>query len=205
MSDIALYVMIYAAVLLSIYQVYYIYYEQHFADFEKRPGMDAEALEELSRLAEQARNTGDREAFARAVNERFDGRVDPRVALAAFSRDDEPVNAAMLLRRRRQIVTNGRIMVRHLASWTSRPPSRDLRGTLIIVIIALCLSVLGLGGLSVYTIGYELGSPAFAWANDPAVLLSLIALLIVATHLVYKLDVYLHDLYEIGRLNPHFR
>ena len=33
----------------------------------------------------------------------------------------------------------------------------------------------------------------------------MIALLIVAIHLVYKLDVYLHDLYEIGRLNPHFR
>ncbi|MBN8413271.1 MULTISPECIES: hypothetical protein [Halomonas] len=205
MSSIALYVAIYLAVLLSIYQVYYIYYEQHFADFEKRPGLDEEGLAELSGLARQVREGGDRTAFEAAVRSRLGDRLDPRVVLAAFAREGEPVNAAQLLRRRRQIVTNGSIMVRHLARWKTTPPARDIRGLMILVITVLCLSVLALGGLAIYTVGYQLASPSLAWANEPAVLLALIAGLIVATHLVYKLDVYLHDLYQIGRLNLHFQ
>ncbi|MCA0974903.1 hypothetical protein LCL99_10490 [Halomonas denitrificans] len=205
MSSIALYVAIYLAVLLSIYQVYYIYYEQHFADFEKRPGLDEEGLAELSGLARQVREGGDRTAFEAAVRSRLGDRLDPRVVLAAFAREGEPVNAAQLLRRHRQIVTNGSIMVRHLARWKTTPPVRDVRGLMILVITVLCLSVLALGGLAIYTVGYQLASPTLAWANEPAVLLALIVGLIVATHLVYKLDVYLHDLYQIGRLNLHFQ
>lgn len=201
MLSILIFFLIYAGVSIAVYQLYDIYHSQNFADEEKRARAGKQELEDLALKAKTYRETGASAGFVQGVNAFFGSGFDPRVALAAFSPSDELPNVEPLLRRKNNIICNGKIRIRHAFGLKTRPPTKDTRGMAIAVIIINCLLALFLGGLSVYSIGYDV--PA-AWMNDEATLMVLIYALILFTHLIAKLDNYMNDLYQIGKLNRHF-
>ncbi|MGQ7248008.1 hypothetical protein ACUN9Y_11780 [Halomonas sp. V046] len=204
MLNIPIFVMIYAGVCISLYQLYAIYYHQNFGDQEKHDAEGTEQLEELSRQAKEYASTGASPGFLQTVKTVFGGDFDPRIAFVAFSGDGGERHAEPLLRRKHRLVCNGMIKIRHLALWKTRPPAWDIRAGLLMLIVLCSIVVVFLGGLSVYTIGYEVAATSLAWMNNEAILLGLIYALIVLTWLIAKFDLYMHDIYEIGKLNARF-
>lgn len=201
MLSILIFFLIYAGVSIAVYQLYDIYHSQNFADEEKRARIGKQEVEELANKAKEYRETGSSTAFVKGVKAFFGNDFEPRVALAAFSRADELPNVEPLLRRKNNIICNGKIRIRHPFGIKTNPPSKDSRGIAIALIIINCLLALFLGGLSVYSIGYDV--PA-AWMHDESILMLLIYALILFTHLIAKADNYLNDLYQIGKLNQYF-
>ncbi|MGB8714610.1 MAG: hypothetical protein WCD50_15980 [Onishia taeanensis] len=201
MLSILVFFLIYAGVSIAVYQLYDIYHSQNFADEEKRARIGGQEVEELAHKAKEYRETGASMGFVKDVKAFFGSDFDPRVALAAFSQGDKLPNVEPLLRRKSNIICNGKISIRHAFGIKTNPPAKDSRGVAIAVIIINCLLALFLGGLSVYSIGYDV--PA-AWMHDESILMLLIYALILFTHLIAKLDKYMNDLYQIGQLNRHF-
>ncbi|WP_192035345.1 hypothetical protein [Halomonas sp. YLGW01] len=215
MLSILVYFLIYAGVSMAVYQLYDIYHHQNFGDEERRSRAGKDAIEDLAHQARAYEATGDATDFLRGVKAFFGDAFDPRVALAAFSRSSDSLsdnsrtdtakdqalpNVEPLLRRKHRIHCNAGIRIRHPLGVTTAPPTRDIRGALLSLIIINCLLALFLGGLSVYSIGYDV--PA-VWMQDESILMLAIYGLILITHLIAKLDLYLHDLHQIGRLTPH--
>lgn len=205
MPSLLTFVLIYAGVLIAIYQLYRLYSEQVVADPEA-PSLDADPdVQALAALARESARTGASTGLAQAVARVFGRDVDPRLVLAAFAQDREGSAARALLRRRHRLVCRNTLRIRHLPGWQTRPPGRDPRGALLAVTIVSCLLAIFLGGLSVFTIGYEVPAGPLAWLNREGVLMLLIYALVGVIHLVARLDRYLHDLYQIGRLERHCR
>ncbi|WP_162617890.1 hypothetical protein [Salinicola halophilus] len=172
-------------VAIAVYQVYDIYYEQNVGD-EERQRAEGDVA-------------GERGVAATIEALRQD-RMDPRL-LQAVTEHPNPADFLQPLRRRRQrLVFDGHLKARHLSFWSSSLPRRDMRLVLLNVVLINCLLVLFLGGLSLYTIAYEVPGATLAWMNNEVVLMVLIYALVALTHLVAWLDRYLHDLYQINRL-----
>lgn len=183
MLDAFALLMIFAGVAFSIYQLYDIYYDQNFGDDERHANGDVPNVDALSRLL--AATTGSDETRVRQV----------------LADESQRLSTESLRRRQQRLVAANGLRIRHLAFWHTRPPRRDCRTPLLMLILACCLAVLFVGGLSVYTIAYEVSSPGLAWVNESWVLMGVTYGLILVTHLLAKLDKYLHDLYEIGQLD----
>lgn len=201
MLSILIFFLIYVGVSMAVYQLYDIYHRQNFGDEEKRARKGRQELGDLAHKAREYRETGGSAGFVQGVKAFFGSDFDPRVALAAFSQGEELPNVEPLLRRKNNILCNGKIRICHPLGIRTNPPTKDSRGVSIALIIINCLLALFLGGLSVYAIGYDV--PA-AWMQDESILMLLIYALILFTHLIAKVDNYLNDLYQIGQLNPHF-
>lgn len=178
-QTVAVLTAIFVGVAFAVYQVYDIYYAQNFQDDET--------------LAQE----GGEGAFTK-LKALFPA---PVVAAAmedeALSRNPQP-----LLRRRESVVlaSNGKLRIRY-PGWTGRPVARNWRQPLLVVVLIDCLLAMFLGGLSLYTVAYEVPGETFAWMNDHLVVLLLLVLILLLTHVAARLDVYLHDIYRIGRLN----
>ncbi|WP_110686600.1 hypothetical protein [Salinicola aestuarinus] len=172
-------------VAIAVYQVYDIYYEQNVGDEERERAETNEA---------------GWQGGAPAIAALREANVDPRVLEAVTAREDAARFLQPLRRRRQRLVFEDRLKVRHLPFWTSSLPRRDLRLTLLSVVLVNCLLVLFLGGLSLYTVAYQVPGDTFAWMNSEVVLMGLIYALVALTHGVAWLDRYLHDLYKIGQL-----
>ncbi|SFH27513.1 hypothetical protein [Modicisalibacter xianhensis] len=205
MLSILIYVLIYAGVTLALYQVYDIHYNLNFDDEDTRSRTENEELEALSREAKAYEETGESAGFVQAAHRIFGRSFDYRIALVAFREGTQKTYAEPLLRRKRHVVSDGGLKVRHLASWTTRPPGNDIRGVLLPVIIVNCLLVLFLGGLSVYTIAYEVPMEALQWANDEFILMVIIGVLLLMNFAISKFDIYMHDLYQLGKLSERLR
>ncbi|RTR05906.1 hypothetical protein [Halomonas nitroreducens] len=205
MPSLITFVLIYGGVLIAIYQIYRLYSEQIVADPQAHAPDVAPDVRQLSALARESARTGASAGLAQAVTRVFGRDIDPRLVLAAFGEGGEGRQARALLRRRERLVCDGTLRVRHLPGWQTQPPRRDLRGGLLAITIVSCLLAIFLGGLSVFTIGYEVPAGPLAWMNSEVVLMLLIYTLIGVIHLVARLDGYLHDLYQIGRLNRQLR
>lgn len=178
---------IFVGVAFAVYQVYDIYYAQNVGDDE------ALAMREGASRVSAAES-----AFAALRG------VFPERLVSAAQRDETlSRNPEPLLRRRKNIVLEQGVKIRYLSLWTGRPVAHDWRKALLIVVLVDCLIAMFLGGLSLYTVAYEVPGATFAWMNDPVVILVLLVLVILLTHAVAKLDLYLHDLYRIGRLNRY--
>lgn len=186
MQTVVAVALIFAGVAFSVYQVYDIYYSQNFGDAEKR----AEA--------------GSAPGEAPAANENHLKRLLGEALAAAAMKD--PVlsaNPEPLLRRRGSILLAGRIRIRYLPFWIGDPIARDYRQPLLLVVLFNCLLAMFLGGLSLYTMTYRVPGETFAWMNDEVVILAILAVVVLSTHALSKLDLYLHDIYQIGRLNRY--
>lgn len=201
MASLVIYLLIFLGVTLALYQFYAIYDYQNFGDDERRDDQNNAPLRRLLASAGDYSRTGEADAFEQSLQQVFGDRLDRRLAEAAFCGDPAAIRPEPLLRRQAQIHFDGSIRIKPLPGWITRPPSVDMRGFLLMVISANCLLTLFLGGLSIYTLGYQMQLPALAWANHAWVLMVLIYLLMGITHLVARFDLYMHDLYEIGQLN----
>ncbi len=202
MLEFLMIVMIYAGVAIAIYQLYDIYCNQSQSIEEEDDKTHAvrKSLKRLAVKAEQYRS-GESSGFSQAVKDIYGPDIDPRLVLAAFASEQPQSTAEALLRRKHKVVANGRIKIQQLPFWKTNPPTLDIRGALLTVIIANSLGVLFLGGLGVYTMAYEVSIASLAWANSSVVLVMLIYALIVLTHLLAKFDSYMHDIHQIGKLN----
>lgn len=201
MLSAVMFVLIFLGVAISVYQVYDIYYAQNFED-DERQSRDDSALGNLSRRAEEYQATGESGGLLELAGRHFGARFDDLLVLSAAARPKAPLYLAALMRRHRHIVSNGRIRVRHLFAWMTRPPSVDSRPLLLTLVLVNCLVVMFLGGLSLYTIAYQVSVASLAWMNSEWVLMLSIYAVIALTHVISRLDAYLHDLYLIGRLAP---
>ncbi|WP_136064656.1 hypothetical protein [Modicisalibacter radicis] len=197
--------LIYAGVAVSIYQLYDIYCNQS-QSIEEEDNKTYAMREDLKGLALKAREqaaTGSSSDFLQAAGAIYGRGLDPRVILAAFSTEKAQYNAEALLRRKHHVLVNGEIRIRHLPFWKTAPPAKDIRGTLLTVIIVNSLAVLFLGGLGVYTMAYEVTIDSLSWANSSFNLMVIIYALILFTHVLSKFDGYMHDIYRIGKLNDY--
>ncbi|WP_110648672.1 hypothetical protein [Salinicola peritrichatus] len=190
--------LIFAGVAIAVYQVYDIYYDQNFGDDERRPETAAAEADGADAYA-SARSASWMQRFEALLG----SDIDRRVVQAALAGNDTAAMVEPLRRRKRRLVCNGKIQIRHLPFWKTSPPRRDLRPALLIAVLVNCLLVLFLGGLSLYTIAYEVPGQAFAWTNSKFVLMVMIYTLIVLTYLISRFDRYMHDLYQIGKLNRY--
>ncbi|WP_110642869.1 hypothetical protein [Salinicola sp. CPA57] len=200
MLSVLMFLLIFVGVAISVYQVYDIYYAQNFEDDERQTHRDS-PLGQLSRQAEQYAATGESQSFLDLVSRLFGARFDQGLVLSAASRPNASQYLAALLRRQRQIVSNGRVRVRHPLSWNTNPPTSDSRPVLLSLVLINCLVVMFFGGLSLYTIAYQVSVESLAWMNSEWVLMLLIYVVIAITHGISRLDAYLHDLYLIGTLS----
>ncbi|ALM53232.1 hypothetical protein [Halomonas huangheensis] len=203
MTSLVVYLLIFVGVTLALYQFYAIYDYQNFGDDEQRDESASAPLRELLASAREYSRTGEDEAFLKALRQVFGDSLDRRIAEAAFCGNPPALRPEPLVRRRHRIRLNGSIRIEALPGWITRPPQVDIRGFLLMLISANCLLVLFLGGLSIYTLGYQIQVPTLAWTNQAWILMVLIYLLIAVTWLVSRFDLYMHDLYQIGQLNRH--
>ncbi|GAB2800672.1 hypothetical protein GCM10027040_30360 [Halomonas shantousis] len=201
MLSILIFFMIFVGVTISIYQVYDIHYNLNFDDEEKTPHVEDRELNDLSLKAKEYSETGKPHGFIQAVQNIFGDGFNHRTLLHVFSEEKEHVYAKPLLRRKKNIVCDGRIKVRHLPFLQTSPPTKDIRGGLLVIVVANCLLALFFGGMSVYTTAYEVSVGYLSWFNNEFILMLLILLLVSVTYFISKFDMYMHDIYQIGKLN----
>lgn len=200
MLTVFIYFMIFVGVTIALYQVYEVNYNINFANDLKLSNADQEHLSELTQKASIARQTSDASAFNQAATRIFGPGLAPELALLAFTEEKPGTYAIPLLRRRQQLDFNEEVSVRHLSFWKARLPKWDIRVLMISLVIVNSMLAQFLGGMSIYTLLYPFSSAAFAWLNEPVVLMLLTFVLIVISHGIFRLDMYLHDLYQIGKL-----
>lgn len=201
MLTVLIFFLIYLGVTISIWQVYNFHYNLNFRNQEIRSHIEESQLKDLSLKAKEYSETGTSSGFLQAVESVFGRDFDHRIVLAAFSRKDERAYVKPLLWRKNNIVCNGRIKILHLSFLKTSPPTIDIRGVLLITTIINSFLVLFLGGMSVYTIAYEVSVDHLSWFNDELVLMLAIYSVVAFTYLISRFDLYMHDIYQIGKLN----
>lgn len=192
--------LIFVGVTFALHQVYSVHYAINFEDEEERPERVNRALTTLADEAEGCRDGEPSEGFKQAVARIFGGDVDPRLVLAAVAPGRQKAFAEPLLRRRGRIDTRGELTVAHLPGWKSRPPRHYRRGPMLVLVMASSLMALFWGGMSIFATAYPVAVPALAWINDLAVLTGLVYVSALLAFAASRLDLYLHDLQQIGRL-----
>ena len=210
--------MIFVGVTTALYQVYETHYNINFGNEKKLSRADKSCLKELSIKAKNALQLNERVAFDQAVITSLGAHFDREIALAAFYEGKDSFYGAAMLRRKAKLIfkdnSNKRdkniadagdtsrrdIRVRHLPFLSTKLPNVNVRGLLITIVIANCFLTQLLGAMSIYTIHYEFSMPSLVWLNDPFVVMLLIYALIFITFVISKIDMYMHDLYQIGRL-----
>lgn len=200
MLTVFIYFMIFVGVTTALYQVYEVNYNINFANDLKLSDADKMHLSELIQKAATARQVHDATEFNQAVARIFGPRLDHELALRAFSEEKQSTYAIPLLRRKNRLAFDGEISVRHLSFWKTRLPQWDTRVLMISLVIVNSMLAQFLGGMSIYTLLYPVTSSAFAWLNSPAILMLLTFVLILISHGISRFDMYLHDLYQIGKL-----
>lgn len=191
METIVILVLIFAGVAFSVYQVYDVYYVQNFGDDEKQAEKEAYDMASTSERLEMNERKLEK-IFCREI-------VAAAMKDSALSRNPEP-----LLRRKGSVIFDERIKIRYLPFWIAKPITRNWREFFLIIVLVNCLVAMFLGGLSLYTVAYKVPGDTFSWMNNHVVALVLLMIVILLTHGIAKLDVYLHDLYRIGCLNRWF-
>lgn len=203
MLTVFIYFMIFVGVTTALYQVYEVNYNINFANDLKLSSANKEHLSELTQKASVARQTNDASAFNQAVARIFGPELDPELALLAFTEEKPGTYAIPLLRRRKQLDFHAEISVRHLPFWSARLPKWDTRVLMISLVIVNSMLAQFLGGMSIYTLLYPFSSAMFAWLNEPVILMLLTFVLIAISHGISRFDMYLHDLYQVGKLARH--
>ena len=137
------------------------------------------------------------------------GLVSVEISCAeAFATEKESTYAIPLVRRKNRLalgsdrgdVSSGHVSVRHLPCLKTNLPKVDALGLLITLIIFNCFLVQLLGAMSIYTLGYAVSMPLLVWLNEPLIVMLVIYALIFMTYVIAKLDMYMHDLYQLGKL-----
>ncbi|MFM9269728.1 hypothetical protein ACJ7V3_05655 [Halomonas elongata] len=193
--------LIFAGVTFALYQVYSVHYAINFEDEEERPERVNLALKTLADEAEGCADGEPSSGFVKSVQRIFGDGFDARLVLAAVASGSQKAFAEPLLRRKGRVETNGELTVAHLPFWKTRPPVRYRRGPVLVFIMVCSLLALFWGGMSIITMAYPVAVPALAWTNSLLVLTVLVYASALLAYGASKLDFYLHDIQQIGRLN----
>ena len=199
---------IFVGVTIALYQVYETHFNINFGNDKKLSASDQRCLENLSARAKNLTDTRSYSDFDEMVNKVFGSKFDSNLVLAAFAKESEGTYAIPLLRRKDHLGFNGAnndihrgdVTVRHLPFWKTLLPSVDVRGFLMTLIILNCFLIQLLGAMSIYTLNYDISSSLLIWLNDPLVVVLVIYTLIFITYIISKFDMYMHDLYQLGKL-----
>ncbi|WP_275285902.1 hypothetical protein [Halomonas elongata] len=193
--------LIFVGVTFALYQVYSVHYAINFEDEEERPEQVNQALKTL---ADEAKGCADGEpslGFVQAVRRIFGDGFDARLVLAAVASGSQKAFAEPLLRRKGRVETVGELTIAHLPFWKTRPPVHYRRGPVLVFIMVCSLLALFWGGMSIFTVAYPVAVPALAWANNLFVLTVLVYASALLAYGASKLDFYMNDIQQIGRLN----
>ncbi|MFG6177861.1 hypothetical protein ACGTN6_11510 [Halomonas sp. THAF12] len=197
--------LIFVGVTFALHQVYSVHYAINFEDEEERPAQVNQALKTLAEEAKGCAGNEPSPGFVQAVQRIVGNGVDPRLVLAAMASGRRKAFAEPLLRRKGRIETAGELTIAHLPFWKTRPPMHYRRGPVLVLVMACSLLALFWGGMSIFTLAYPVAVPALAWANDLAVLTALVYASALLAYGASKLDFYLHDIQQIGRLERRLK
>lgn len=192
--------MIFVGVTTALYQVYETHYSINAGNQKRLSDTDKNYLKELSEKAKVTTQPSVYSDFGQMIDNIFGPQFDRKVALKAFTEKEESTYVIPLLRRKARLSYNGNVKVRHLPFWRTRLPSVDVRGMLITLVIVNCFLIQLLGAMSIYTVHYEVSMPLLVWLNDPLIVMLSIYALILLTYVISRLDMYMHDIYQLGRL-----
>ncbi|GED22293.1 hypothetical protein HHA01_12700 [Halomonas halmophila] len=191
------FLLIFVGVTFALYQVYSVHYTLNFDDEAERPEQVNRDMKTLVEAAGSGVSGGPSPDFEAEVRRLFGQVVSARLVLTAVHTGClEP-----LLRRRRRVENRDGLIIAHLPFWKTRPPARYPRGLILTCLILCSLLALFWGGMSVFTLGYPLQGAGLAWANHLGVLTALVYVSALLAWGAAKLDGYLHDIQQIGRLS----
>ncbi|MGP9550831.1 MULTISPECIES: hypothetical protein [unclassified Halomonas] len=203
-----IFLMIFVGVTFALYQVYETHFNINFGNEKKLSSTDFSHLNELSDSAQTATLTSEWSGFDQAVTNILGPGFSRDIVREAFATEKESTYAIPLVRRKNRLalgsdrgdVSSGHVSVRHLPCLKTNLPKVDARGLLITLIIFNCFLVQLLGAMSIYTLGYAVSMPLLVWLNEPLIVMLVIYALIFMTYVIAKLDMYMHDLYQLGKL-----
>lgn len=200
-----IFVIILVGVTAALYQVYDVNHNINVGNEKKLSRADKARLAELSAKAKTSSNEHSEAEFDQAAAAVFGPGITRKMALTAFNDEEEGRYAIPLLRRREKLVYNGDVKVKHLSFWVTKLPKFDVRGLLITLVIINCFLAQLLGGMSIYTIHYKFSASALLWINEPFYLMIIIYVLIFMTFCISRFDMYMNDIYQIGKLSRHVK
>ncbi|KHJ50774.1 hypothetical protein PZ78_10895 [Vreelandella venusta] len=208
MMTMLIFLMIFVGITAAWYQIYQMHFKINTPDETALSGNKNRQMDTLTAALERSSDEVDTPRFDEAATRIFGPGVNLEALRIAFSQEGRNRYGVPLLRRKRVLMSGpmcpaeeGGIRARHLRLFKTRLPSIDVRKGCILAVIANCGIVQLLAAMSVYTIHYSVDVSAFAWVNQPVMILSAIWGVVVLNILIFKLDTYLHDLYQARQLN----
>lgn len=208
MLTVLIFFLIFVGVTLALYQVYALHFNinfDHAKKLSKESKSNVNALTLAFRDSEEGTNLANRK---HVITTLLGKELEPHVAHRAFSEQGINVYGVSLIRRYKKMVfedagqksLTSEPMVRHFPFFKTRLPRVNARGLLIILVIFNCCLTQLLGAMSIYTISYSVNVFGFHWLNEPVFVMLAIYAIVLINLVIFKLDMYLHDLYTIRQL-----
>ena len=202
------FLMIVLGVTVSWYQIYQMHFNINTYDSVKLTGKKNRQFEKLSVNEKRAVENQDTSLLDEAAVDIFGNDFNVAALRIAFSKEGQETYGVPLLRRKRGLVLNassekgtGRVSARHAPGFKTGLPSINLRSFFIVAVIANGGLIQLLAAMSIYTIHYEVSVSVLEWMNQPVMIMSAIFFIVLLNYLISKVDAYLHDLYQVGKLN----
>lgn len=202
------FLMILVGVTTSWYQIYQMHFNINTYDSAKLSGKKNRQFEKLRVFEMRAVENQNPSLFDAAAVDIFGNDFNVEALRIAFSKAGQEIYGVPLLRRRNGLVLNssckkgsGRTTARHALCLKTGLPSINLRSFFMIAVIANGGLIQLLAAMSIYTIHYEVSVSVLKWINQPVMIMSMIFFIVFLSYLIAKVDAYLHDLYQVGKLN----
>ena len=203
-----IFLMILVGVTVSWYQIYQMHFNINTYDSVKLTGQKNRQFEKLSVNEKRAVENQDTSLLDEAAVDIFGNDFNVAALRIAFSKEGQETYGVPLLRRKRGLVLNsssekatGRVSARHTPGFKTGLPSINLRSFFMVAVIANGGLIQLLAAMSIYTIHYEVSVSMLAWINQPVMIMSTIFFIVLLNYLISKIDAYLHDLYQVEKLN----
>lgn len=208
MITVLIFLMIFVGVTAAWYQIYQMHFNINTPNDAKLSGHKSRQLDTLTAAQQTSSDEADASRFEEAATRIFGSEFNIDALRIAFSQEGRAAYGLPLLHRQRTLARpsshqagEGGVRVRHLRLFKTRLPSINVRSAFILAVIANCGLVQLLAAMSVYTIHYSVNVSAFAWVNQPVMILLAIWGVVLLNALIFRWDAYTHDLYQIRQLN----
>lgn len=202
------FLMILVGVTISWYQIYQMHFNINTYDSSKLSGKKSSQFEKLRANEKRAVENQDTSLLDEAAVDIFGNDFNVEALRIAFSEAGQERYGVPLLKRRKGLVLNascqkrsGRAIARHAPCITTGLPSINLRSFFIVAVIANGGLIQLLAAMSIYTIHYKVSVSILAWINQPVMIMSTIFFIVLLNYLISRIDAYLHDLYQVEKLN----
>ena len=202
------FLMILVGVTISWYQIYQMHFNINTYDSAKLSGKKNRQFEKLRVYEKRAVENQDASLLDEAAVDVFGDDFNVAALRIAFSKEGREIYGVPLLRRKKGLVLNssskkgrGSTSARHALCFKTGLPSINLRSFFMVAVIANGGLIQLLAAMSIYTIHYEVSVSVLKWINQPVMIMSAIFFIVLLNYLISKVDAYLHDLYQVGKLN----